>query len=282
MKKKSRFSKWWSQLKVSKQVALISVLGALLASICGGLFGIVGGLINTRYQTNFQRNPSDNLEALKVAGIRFRDWKTGSIYGIPVNTNLPKFDSGTDWDEKRNFLNSQGYHVLYRNADFSAFTWEKNIPSSTIDSSNPFPTFPLEYELWNLDKEFPIVIDEAALELLDFQQPTTSNLVWYYLVGPQVGGGPDFPRYEFDTSFSSSVTTINLFQRTSQRVLIEPRKAILVILNLSFEIPGRYILRASIKYHLPDGSSKTIDLEEFVYSWVETNFLDGSKLNIIK
>lgn len=282
MKKKSRLSKWWSQLKVSERVALITVLGALLASICGGLFGIVGGLITTQYQTNIQRNPSDNLEALKVAGIRFQDRKTGSIYGIPVNTNLPKFDSGTDWDEKRDFLNSQGYHILYRNADFSTFTWDEDIPSSTVDSSNPFPTFPLEYELWNLDKEFPIVIDEVSLELLDFQQPTTSDLNWYYLVSPQAGGGPDFPRYEFDTSFSPSVKIINLFQESSQRVPIEPRKVILVILNLSFEIPGRYTLRSSIKYHLPDGSSQMIDLEEFVYSWVETDFIDGSKVLIIE
>ncbi|GEM_PF-5341392 len=282
MKNRTRLSKWWSGLKVSERVALITVCGTLLASLCGGLFGVIGGFISTRYQLDFQRSPSDSVETLRVAGIRFQDWRTGSIYGVPVNTDPPKFDATTDWDEKRNHFNSQGYHILYRNGDFSTFTWYEDIPSSTVGSLNPFPTFPLEYELWNLDKEFPIVIDEVSLELLDFQRPTTSNLDWYYLVGPLGGGGPDFPTFEFKTTFSPTERTINLFQESSQRVIIEPRKAILVILNLSFDTPGRYILKSSINYHLPGGSSKTIDLEEFTYSWVEIDFVDGSKLKIIE
>ena len=260
----------------------MTILGTLLATLCGGLLGVVGGLITAQYQTNFERNPSDSVDVLKVAGIRFQDWTTGSIYGMPETADLPMFDSGAEWGEKRIFFNSQGYHILYRDSDFSTFTWDKDIPSSTINSANPFPTFPLEYELWNLDKEFMIVIDEVSLELVDYQQPASSNLTWYYLVGPQVGGGPDFPRYEFDASLSPSARTINLFQESSQRVLIEPRKAILVILNISFETPGRYTLRSSIKYHLPDGSSQIVNLEELVFSWIDTDFVDGSRLTIIE
>lgn len=310
LSKRQELAKRWKRLSATERAAIlgavIAVVGSLLATICGSTLAVVTSSafqINaTSDPTTFPTtapptptppspgssapNPVSTRPPVHIAGLRFQDWRIGAIYGLSPNASTSSLLATSDWEERRRLLNSEGYHVLYWAADFSElpadFPHGQQIPPNTLSDEKPHPIVPLEYELWNLHPELPIVIDEISLDALDYIPPISEQLNLYYLAPPAGGGGGEIPQYEFDVSLSPSSELVNLFQESSQRVIVEPRSSILVVSNIVFNTPGRYSFNSRISYHLPDGRKEIIETDIFIFSWTEEALVDGSKMKVIK
>jgi hypothetical protein len=274
--------KSFSKLSTGERIAILSFVGTILAAFIGGIFGLLSVILPTTFKNN---QTAENVP-LKIAHIAFDDWISSSIYGLPQNSDTSEINDQDKWDKKRDILNIKGYRVLYYSSDFSSINSllppNSNIPSATLDKTQPFPIIPLSIELWNINKETTIVIDDVIIELQQYTPVSTDVFDLFFQTGPGIGGGSDLPKETFNVSLFPNSNYINLLRENNSRIILEPQKAIIVILVISFSSPGRYKFSTSINYHFPDGATGQEQLNELIYSWMAIDFVDGSEIQIIR
>lgn len=276
-------SRYWRTLPSDQRAAYIGVVGVIVAAVFAGLCGLVAGLMPVVLPTII--NPTPTMSpSLRITGIRLDDWRLSSLYGIADGQGVPTFATNLNHEAKRQMLYSQGYHVLYVTGDFSALRLPPDVlvAVSTISTTSAYPTVNFSFELWNLDEDFPVIIDEITVKVTDYTSPTPGSPHLLFLVGPDGGGSSEWQRQEFEVSLSAGNRTVQLLKELPDRLAIESQDVLEVLINMSFRDPGRYRFVVTVDYHTPTETPETYDLDEYVYSWMVQDHIDGSAVTVVR
>lgn len=283
-KKSSRESllKRWQRIKPGYRVSIIVAFITLAGSLAAGVCAVIASITPTIMTGDFPKHRNE----LKIASFRVNEWQQGALFGVP-NGSLPLLlEANKAWEEQRNIIYSTGFHILYVDGDFNQL--ENQLPSgdivpkSTLKPEAPYPSVPVEYELWNISRSDPAVIDEITIQVQEYEHLNTIEPDLYYLAKTYLGGGGNIPVREFDVSLSRSSTEVSLLRRASIRIRIDPGEPLVLKLSISFQDPGRYNLSVTIKYHYPNGSPATIGTPSLIYSWLGLDFVDGNDVAILE
>jgi hypothetical protein len=270
----------WIKLSTAERALMIAILG-----VCGTLIGVIlAGMIEI-IPPLLAGDLSIERKELRLADFRFEDWRSGQLFGVPGELITGQLETDGEFESISEALNVNGYHILYKTGDFTAINTQladgKELPGSTWTAEQPFPVVRTEFELWNISKNDPIVIDKITLHLNQYHPANPSGVVIYYLAGPEMGG-IELPEHDFSATLSQNSGEVVLLRKDSTRMIVNPGEALLLRLEIGFEDSGRYDLDILIDYHFPDGSSGTIEKTGLTYGWYGMDFVDGNDVTVLK
>lgn len=273
----------WKRFSLGKKAIFFSFLGLILAAFIGG-----GSSIFAAYIQNFQSftHVSDR-NSLSIASEIFNDKITGNIFAIPENKSFQKkFSKAKTADEKAQVIRSEGYIVLYQSSDlFSSIDgqqFNEMMVEHNLNDNDSLPLTILALEIWNINQQKPLVVDEVSLILDQYSSPAVIESSLYIIPSGPQGGGTDLDIFEYSVSLDQTSTAIGFLRAQNERIVLGPGEGCLIVLYIAYNNPGEYKFHTTISYHLPNGKKFLKQGSNFHYSWVKREYISVSDIQIVQ
>lgn len=268
-----------------RSTAILAFAGMVLAAFVGGICALLAAVLPIVVDSLAEEVRHINPRPLRAADFRVGHLSPSVFYGVPtdLSDSAPFSAHRVYWSDPCSV--SDCYNVLYESADLTELAADVDvswIPASTLSEDKRAPTVPVLAELWNTHEDSVVIIDGITMEVASYDPPVQSAINVYYVV-PWVPGGPGplLPIRRYSVLFTPRTTAVRLLQNPTIRIPMGPNEGVLLIIDITFESPGKYDVAMSVQYHLIDGSSDELRFDEFSYGWICTEFLDGSLVTVI-